>query len=171
MQNKGKAVKTAIIIVLVLVVLAGAVGVTTVLLKRNNAEGNEPLKIVIDNFELGRMNSNAYTVLCLPDTYSRISKVLEKTGYVDIELEVKGIEEDLTWDMLFYSGATELGKKNVTFSVDEENSHKVIITIKSLDSEIWRDCRFIARGSESSSAINLSISSFENLFGDSVSVI
>ncbi|MDE6474342.1 MAG: hypothetical protein K2L70_04520 [Clostridia bacterium] len=170
-MGKSKAVKTVFIIVLVLVVLAGAVGATTVLLKRNNAEDNAPIKIVIDNFELGRMNSNAYTVLCLPDTYSRISSSLEKNGYFDIEVEVKGIEEDLTWDMLFYSGATEIGKKNVTFTVDDENSHKVVITIKSLDSEIWRDCRLIARGSESSSAINLSISSFENLFGDSVSLI
>ena len=170
MQNKGKAVKTVFIIVLVLVVLAGAVGATTVLLKRNNAEDNEPFKVVIDNFELGHMDSNSYNVLCLPDTYSRISRDFEKNGYVDIELEVKGIDEDLTWDILFHAGATELGKKNVTYVVDEENSHKVVITIKSFDSEILRDCRLIASGNGISSQIFLLIGSFADVFGDTVAI-
>ena len=97
MQNKVKAVKTAFIIVLVLVVLAGAVGVSTVLFKRNNVTSDDSIRIVVKDVEFG--NSNSYQFMCTHDTYSKIEKDFKENGYVNIFFELSGIEEKepLTW--------------------------------------------------------------------------
>ena len=153
--NKSKAVKTALIIVLLLVVLAGAVGVTTALSKRAVGKGNANANgssgvssiqstVILDgiifshNSDEARESDNLGHLFIREQNREKIEAIIAKQGYFDLTLEIKDcpIDVPLIWEVAYedsedYYECSSL----VTISFDESNTRKAVLRFFSLEPE------------------------------------
>ena len=135
MQNKGKAVKTVFIVILVSVVLVGLLGFTVHLIRKNSGIQSEPIpsscSIEIPNFEFGRSGSGSYSLCSSRETDELIKNSFAEYGYFDLNITLDiDTTEMLQWEFHFTSGADLSDKMEVL--ANELDSRKAVIKLKDL---------------------------------------
>lgn len=132
MQNKVKAVKTVFIVVLVLVVLAGALGLTMHIMRKSIEMPSNPIpssfSVEIQNFEFGHSSSDSYILASTRETLKSIADSIDECGYSDINIVLDiDTDEILKWEL-----EETRSSDQIEIIVDESDSTKSIVRLKDL---------------------------------------
>lgn len=136
--NKGKAVKIALVILIVLVVLAGALGVTMYFVKNGKDTGDtsKDLSVTYSVYEKDKTSSSSYGLIIVADTVAQMKKTIEKDGYCDIAIEFlkSDVEGELVWQLRDGQNIINPSPSTtITVVVDEKDSKKAVLRIRKLN--------------------------------------